>query len=64
MWHYQGGHCQTLEEELILSHPPHDDLKDALAQAVLACVAPTGSQRTSSNTGWAAQAHPRFGGVI
>lgn len=34
MWHYQGGNCQTLEDELVLTKPPHDDCKDALANAV------------------------------
>jgi Uncharacterized protein conserved in bacteria len=64
MWHYMGGHCQTLEDELVLAHPPHDDVKDALAQAVLACVAPTGSRVRSMNSGYVAQSHPRFGGVL
>lgn len=34
MWHYKGGNCQILEEELVLRHPPHDDVKDALAAAI------------------------------
>jgi hypothetical protein len=34
MWHFRGGHCQTLEEELILLFPPHDDVMDALTNAV------------------------------
>jgi hypothetical protein len=41
MWHYQGGNCQLLEEELILQNPPHDDIKDALASAIDIAVAPT-----------------------
>lgn len=41
MWHYQGGNCQLLEEELILQNPPHDDVKDALASAIDIAVAPT-----------------------
>jgi len=40
IWHYHGGNCQTLEEELIMSHPPHDDVKDALANAIEIAVAP------------------------
>ena len=40
MWHYKGGNCQTLEEELVMSHPPHDDCKDALANAVDLAVIP------------------------
>jgi len=31
MWHYMGGHCQTLEEELMFANPAHNDCKDALA---------------------------------
>ena len=34
IWHYRGGNCQTLEEELIRRRPPHDDIKDALANAI------------------------------
>lgn len=41
IWHYKGGHCQSLEEELVMRHPPHDDLKDALAAAIDVAIAPT-----------------------
>lgn len=34
IWHYKGGNCQTLEEELVLEHPEHDDMKDALAAVI------------------------------
>lgn len=34
MWHYKGGNCQSLEEELIMNNPDHDDIKDALASVV------------------------------
>lgn len=34
MWHYPGGNCQVLEEELMFANPVHDDVKDALASAV------------------------------
>lgn len=40
MWHYQGGLCQSLEEELVSHNPPHDDIKDALASVVEVAVAP------------------------
>jgi len=62
IWHYRGGHCQTLEEELILAHPPHDDVKDVVASAIDAAIPPMqmqigGGQRTNIiyNT--------RFGGI-
>lgn len=34
IWHYLGGNCQVLEEELLFVNPAHDDVKDALASAV------------------------------
>jgi phage terminase large subunit-like protein len=37
VWHYKGGNCQVLEEELLLAHPEHDDVKDCLS-AVLEIV--------------------------
>jgi phage terminase large subunit-like protein len=40
IWHYPGGNCQILEEELIFSNPAHDDVKDALASAVDFATAP------------------------
>ena len=62
IWHYEGGNCQVLEEELTLENPPHDDVKDALASVVEICVAPTGQRfykkKTQNNI-----YHPRFGGV-
>lgn len=60
--HYKGGNCQTLEEELVLTHPPHDDLKEALANAVQISSIPTKRfgktllQRALKN-------NSRFGGV-
>jgi phage terminase large subunit-like protein len=41
IWHYHGGNCQILEEELLLGHPPHDDVKDALASVLDICIPPT-----------------------
>ena len=41
MWHYYGGNCQLLEEELVLQNPPHDDIKDCLAACVDIAVAPS-----------------------
>lgn len=40
VWHYRGGNCQTLEEELSMARPPHDDIKDALASACSIAKAP------------------------
>jgi hypothetical protein len=30
VWHYAGGLCEELEQELIMHNPPFDDIKDAL----------------------------------
>lgn len=47
MWHYPGGNCQILEEELVFSNPAHDDVKDALASAVDFATAPLNTFRKS-----------------
>ena len=62
MWHYRGGHCQTLEEELTASHPPHDDIKDALTSAIEISIPPkrTGYMKTKNSN---IISHSRFGGV-
>ena len=61
MWHFEGGECQNLEEELVLQRPAHDDIKDALASAIEIAVPPVNSTYTPSlqNVIW----HPRFGGI-
>lgn len=41
VWHYRGGNCQILEDELKMEFPPHDDVKDALASAIDMAVAPS-----------------------
>lgn len=64
MWHYQGGNCQILEEELILVNPPHDDVKDCLASCVDSCVAPSGNTQGSGisiRPGFGT--HSKFGGI-
>lgn len=43
MWHYVGGNCEILEEELCLVRPPHDDIKDSLSSCIETLVAPSGS---------------------
>jgi hypothetical protein len=64
MWHYKGGLCQTLEDELVQQHPPHDDCKDALAAAVSIAIPPmgiVGRDRTTSRDN--VLYHPKFGGI-
>lgn len=64
MWHYPTGLTQTLEEELVLQNPPHDDIKDALAACVDICVMPTSHRRSSiGSTALQQYVHPRFGGI-
>ncbi len=60
--HYKGGNCQSLEEELILAHPAHDDIKDALASAIEIAVPPRARHSKVSFTD-NVLFHPRFGGV-
>lgn len=65
MWHYRGGNCQLLEEELLSPNPPHDDIMDALANAVNVAVAP--SQASFSSVAAPLEfgfvGHNRFGGI-
>ena len=63
VWHYKGGNCQTLEEELVMVHPPHDDIKDALSNAMAISLAP--KLRATQGTGFnkPLPTHSRFGGI-
>lgn len=65
MWHYKGGYCQTLEEELIAQHPPHDDCMDALATAISISVAPSGllARDRSKESNKNSMFNSRFGGL-
>jgi hypothetical protein len=64
IWHYLGGHCQTLEEELIFANPPHDDVKDALASVIDFAIPPTNFYRMQrSNQVDQYTFNSRFGGV-
>lgn len=58
--HYRGGNTQILEEELVSRNPPHDDVKDALSNAVEHCVRPQQIRKTHQTN--VVQFHPRFGG--
>ncbi len=55
IFHYKGGECQTLEEELSVRSPPHDDIIDALSSAIDIAVKPAkmiGNTSSSSNIVW------------
>ena len=61
VWHYKGGDCQTLEEELVMRRPPHDDIKDALANALEISTPPRKHRMESVDSN--ILYHSRFGGV-
>jgi len=58
IWHYRGGLCQELEDEVRQERPAHDDIKDALANAVDIAVIPRAKkskedrQKVVYNTRW------------
>jgi len=63
IWHYKGGNCQALEEELIFANPAHDDIKDALHMAVDFAVAPLNMFKLRKESERPLQYNTRFGGV-
>lgn len=64
MWHYRGGNCQVLEEELVLQNPPHDDVKDCLTSCLEICVAPSPVNRAYETPGSGnVIKFSRFGGI-
>lgn len=63
IYHYKGGHCQLLEEELISNNPPHDDIKDALASAIEIAVKPASNMMNRRFNNQNVVYSQRFGGV-
>lgn len=63
VWHFEGGWTSVLEEELVLTRPPHDDIKDAMASACSIAVAPAKSKVSAIKDFFTSQTHSRFGGV-
>jgi phage terminase large subunit-like protein len=61
IYHYRGGNCQVLEDELVSVNPLHDDTKDAWAMACDLMVKPL--QRRHKNSNNVISFHNRFGGV-
>lgn len=61
VWHYRGGNCQTLEDELTVAHPAHDDVMDSLSCAISIAVPPVGNYNRERKSN--VISHPRFGGV-
>lgn len=62
IFHYKGGNCQILEEELVQQNPAHDDVKDCLTACIQICIPPTFSSM-SKPRGFEGKFHPRFGGI-
>ena len=62
MWHYKGGNCTLLEEELLLAKPPHDDIKDALTASIDIAVAPKKASRIRKDNNIIY--HNKWGGVV
>lgn len=63
MWHYRGGSCQVLEDELSVAHPSHDDCMDSLACAISISVPPSGMLGRNRSEDRKVIYHPRFGGI-
>lgn len=65
IWHYLGGNCQVLEEELIFANPAHDDVKDALSSAIdfAQGMAPINIFRNLKKAAQIFNFHNKFGGV-
>jgi len=62
IFHYPGGNCELLEEELSQTRPRHDDIKDALASVMDIVIAPV--KRRTNKVGPVLATHNKFGGVV
>lgn len=62
IWHFEGGYIPMLEEELLMSRPIHDDIKDALASVIEIAKPP--QSIVAENFKPRVQYHKKFGGVI
>lgn len=62
IWHYKGGNCQILEEELVQQNPAHDDVKDALTITIDVATAPS-FQSMYTSQGFRGMYNKRFGGI-
>ena len=61
IWHYYGGLCEELEQELIQHNPAFDDIKDALQSVMGIIRIPMARQRSRPER--QVLTHSRFGGV-
>lgn len=63
IWHFKGGYTEMLEEELVMARPAHDDIKDALASAVMIVVKPKRARASTEFGNNVVEFSSRFGGV-
>ena len=63
IFHYRGGNCTILEDELVNRHSAHDDIMDALASAISISVPPKGMLGRDRERNKDVIYHPRFGGI-
>lgn len=65
MWHYRGGHCELLEQELVQQNPAHDDIKDCLASVIEIAVPPAASMnfRGHQQSAYSQYYNSTFGGI-
>lgn len=61
IYHYRGGNCQLLEEELVSPKPEHDDIMDAMTSAIDILKAPPKSYAKKQDDNVVYDS--RFGGV-
>ena len=64
IFHYKGGNCQSLEEELVMERPQHDDIKDALANAINIAKPPIRDYMRDTVMKSNVVYHKRFGGCV
>lgn len=62
IWHYRGGNCHLLEEELQSRNPAHDDIKDALASVLEIVKKPSSNFVKNMMKPVETIIHSRFGG--
>lgn len=63
VWHFEGGLVPVLEDELIQARPSHDDVKDAMANAVSIAIKPVSSRGQTHDFFSMQRQRSRFGGV-
>jgi len=61
IFHFRGGNCEVLEDELSSTKPAHDDVSDAFASVVEIATAP--SRRAVSTAPTIVKYHPKHGGI-